>query len=121
MIRISRRVFGKVTLGGLSGLAIARAAGLAAEKARSSLFGGVQIGVMTYSFRDRPLDKALEEIVRIGFSSVELFSGHLDPLKASDAEMVKCWVRSTGLTCRYYYGGRFALDRSSGYRIVPQH
>jgi len=40
---------------------------------------------------------------------------------SSDAEMVKCWVRSTGLICRYYYGGRFALDRSSGYRIVPQH
>ncbi len=105
MIRISRRVFGKVTLGGLSGLALARAAGLAAEKARSSLFGGVQIGVMTYSFRDRPLDKALEEIVRIGFSSVELFSGHLDPLKASDAEIV-AWKKKfeeAGVKIASYY------------------
>ena len=40
---------------------------------------------------------------------------------SSDAEMVKCRVRNTGLTCRYYYGGRFALDRISGSRIVPQH
>jgi sugar phosphate isomerase/epimerase len=58
----------------------------------SSVFGGVQIGVMTYSFRDEPLDEALKNIVAIGFSSVELFSGHLDPYKATDEE-IKTWKK----------------------------
>jgi sugar phosphate isomerase/epimerase len=54
----------------------------------SSRFGGVQIGCMTWSFRDRPLPEALNDVVKIGFSSVELWSGHLDPFKAGDAEII---------------------------------
>ncbi|HEX5484078.1 MAG TPA: sugar phosphate isomerase/epimerase [Terriglobia bacterium] len=61
-------------------------------KAPSSRFGGLQIGCMTWSFRDRPLPDALDTIIKIGFSSVELWSGHLDPLKSSDQE-VKSWKK----------------------------
>lgn len=56
----------------------------------SSRIGGLQIGCMTWSFRDRPLDQALETIARIGFSSVELWSGHLDPAKSTNNEIAAC-------------------------------
>ncbi len=64
-------------------------------KARSSRFGGIQIGCMTWSFRDRPLSEALQNIVQIGFSSVELWSGHLDPFKSSDQEITAWRSRFT--------------------------
>ena len=75
------------------------------KKTSSSVFGGLQIGVMTYSFRDRPLDKALANIADIGISSVELFSGHLDPFKERD-EQIKGWRRrfaEAGVKIRSYY------------------
>lgn len=56
----------------------------------SSRIGGLQIGCMTWSFRDRPLDEALETIAHIGFSSVELWSGHLDPAKSTSDEIAAC-------------------------------
>jgi hypothetical protein len=40
---------------------------------------------------------------------------------SSDAEVVKCWLRRGGLTCRHYYGGRFVLGRVRGSRIVRPH
>jgi hypothetical protein len=39
---------------------------------------------------------------------------------SSDAEMVKCWVRRSGISCRYYYGGRFWLGRRRGSRLMPR-
>jgi sugar phosphate isomerase/epimerase len=99
---LSRRDFGKGALGGFMAGSVSP---LWAKKAAPSVFGGVQIGVMTYSFRDRPLDKALENIVDIGFSSVELYSGHLDPLKATDHE-IRSWkgrFADAGVKVASYY------------------
>ncbi|MDE3179841.1 MAG: sugar phosphate isomerase/epimerase [Acidobacteriota bacterium] len=59
----------------------------------SSLIGGLQIGCMTWSFRDRPLSQALHDISSIGFSSAELWSGHLDPFKSSDNE-IAAWKKN---------------------------
>lgn len=56
----------------------------------SSRIGGLQIGCMTWSFRDRPLEEAIETIAQIGFSSVELWSGHLDPAKSTNGEIAAC-------------------------------
>lgn len=105
MKTLSRREFGKTALATVSGVAFASMARPGAKKAASSVFGGLQIGVMTYSLRDRPLDQALENIVAIGFSSVELYSGHLDPLKASDDE-IRSWKKrfsEAGVKIASYY------------------
>lgn len=105
MKTLSRREFGKVALGSMGGLTLATVWPLSAKKAASSIFGGLQIGVMTYSFRDRALDQALENIVDIGFSSVELYSGHLDPLKAGDEE-IRTWrnrFAEAGVKIASYY------------------
>lgn len=90
---LSRRDLMKVGLGGLGVFALSghrtAASPLPASSGRapSSRFGGLQIGCMTWSFRDRSLPDALSVIVKIGFSSVELWSGHLDPLKSTDREI----------------------------------
>ena len=44
-----------------------------------SVVNGVQIGVQSYSFRDRSLDEALKAMVTIGLSECELYQGHVEP------------------------------------------
>jgi sugar phosphate isomerase/epimerase len=67
----SRRDFGKLALAGLP-LSIA----LAEIDSRIS---GVQIGVQSYSFRDRSLDAAIQAMVEDGIGECELFSPHIEP------------------------------------------
>jgi sugar phosphate isomerase/epimerase len=42
---------------------------------------GVQLGVQSYSFRDRSLDGAIKAMVEIGLGECELFAGHVEPKK----------------------------------------
>ena len=44
-----------------------------------STFGGVVLGVQSYSFRDRPLDEAIAAMEKIGFGSCEMSGSHLEP------------------------------------------
>ncbi|HEV2419347.1 MAG TPA: sugar phosphate isomerase/epimerase [Terriglobia bacterium] len=98
MANLTRRDLIGSCLSGLSALALAgrNASALTASqrlaasggRAPSSRFSGIQIGCMTWSFREQPISEALQSIVRIGFSSVELWSGHLDPFKSSDEEII---------------------------------
>ena len=83
---ISRREFGKVAAGTLGGAALASVTPLWSEKVTPTVFGGVEIGVQSYSFHDRSLEKALAAMVELGISNFELWEGHLDSLKASDQE-----------------------------------
>jgi sugar phosphate isomerase/epimerase len=63
----TRRSFGKVALGSLPALAFA---------APNSKVRGVQIGVITYSFRQGiPKNELIADIAKIGLSEVELMSG----------------------------------------------
>jgi sugar phosphate isomerase/epimerase len=39
----------------------------------------VTFGVQSYSFRDRPLDAALDAMAQIGLATCELWQGHLEP------------------------------------------
>ena len=51
-----------------------------------STFGGVVLGVQSYSFRDRPLDEAIAAMEKIGFGSCEMSGSHLEP-KLRGAEL----------------------------------
>jgi len=63
--------------------------------------------------------------VRKGYS--DRFRGYRDPAvrvlgfgrvqHSSDAEVITCWSRRTGLTCKHYGGLSFWLGRYRGYRI----
>lgn len=56
---------------------------------------GVQLGVQSYSFRDRSLDDALKAMQEIGLGCVEMYSGHVEP-RLSREELRK-WRLTTDL------------------------
>ena len=67
---MTRRDFGRLTIA-----AAATTTGALAD----SRFGGVILGVQCYSFRDRPLDAAIQAMAEIGFSSCEMNWMHMEP------------------------------------------
>jgi sugar phosphate isomerase/epimerase len=101
MNRVSRRESLRMALGAVGAWALTSGVGALLPQApqtlalspaagsppNSSFIGGLQIGCMTWSFRNVGLPEALQRIEEIGFSSAELWNGHLDPLKAGDGEL----------------------------------
>lgn len=82
MVLITRREF-------TAGLAAAAGAAVRAGadvKAEASSFGGVQVGVQSYTFRAFDMDRMIAAMTSIGLTSVELWNGHLDPTKATEAD-----------------------------------
>lgn len=71
---LSRRHFVSATL----------AAPLWAAAKINSKVHGVQLGVQSYSFRDRSLDDAIAAMKEIGLGSVEMYSGHVEPRLSRD-------------------------------------
>jgi sugar phosphate isomerase/epimerase len=60
--------------------------GFSSDKMRPSVFGGVQVGVQSYTFRRFQIDKMIQAMQAAGVASVELWDGHLDPKKAVEAD-----------------------------------
>src|SRR4051812_33609869 len=78
---ISRRDFHRVAIAGVSSaIALARI---------NSKIGGVQIGVQSYSFRDRPLDQSIAAMVEVGLGECELWQGQVEP--SVDREALRKW------------------------------
>ena len=62
-------------------------AGLIAAPPRSSgidsAFRGVQLGCISYSYRDMTLDAAIQAMAATGIGECELFMGHVEPAQNS--------------------------------------
>lgn len=65
---------------------------------QGSMFGGVQIGTITYSYRSMPdqsLPAILDYVVKSGLSSVELMGGPVEEYagipKATDPQAIRAW------------------------------
>jgi len=60
---------------------------------------GVQLGLQSYSFRDRPMDKAIEACKECGLGEVELWQGHVEPEAkgAEGRETLRKWRLETPL------------------------
>jgi sugar phosphate isomerase/epimerase len=82
MTSLTRREFHRFTIGGMF-------AGLAPHK-------GVVLGVQSYSFRDRPLDAAIDGMSKAGLTSCELWQGHLEPRDIPREEMRR-WRETVSL------------------------
>lgn len=61
-----------------------------------SRISGVMIGAQSYSFRDRPLDAALQGYVDCGIGYCELYSGHAEP-RDLKGEALSKWRESVPL------------------------
>src|SRR5580700_8107079 len=89
----SRRDFGK--LAGLAvGIPLSR---LDAASKVDSTIRGVLIGAQSYSFRDLPLDGAIDGMKQIGLGECELAMGHVEPAGMSGDDL-KNWRINTPLS-----------------------
>ncbi len=79
--RIHRRDFGRLAVG-TSG-AFALHSTVRGHEQLNSTVKGVRLGVQTFSFRDRPLDAAIEAFKALGIGTCELWSGHIEPLRGA--------------------------------------
>ncbi len=90
---LTRREWNQLALSGVA--AAAMPSMLLAQKPNSKV-NGVQIGVQSYSFRERPLDEALKAMVDIGLSSCELWQGHVEP-RGLKREDLRAWRLAVSL------------------------
>jgi len=92
---ISRRDFARIATA-----ALPLVAAQAAPKIDSKV-GGVQIGAQSYSFRDRPMDKAIQAYKEAGLGECELWQGHVEPHDvprgAEGREVIRKWRLTTPL------------------------
>lgn len=72
----SRRDLGKLALAAIPAAALA---------SPNSRIDGVQIGVISYSFRDLPPTQIIPSMLKIGLSEVELMSNHAEALAGAPA------------------------------------
>ncbi|MEN3334186.1 MAG: hypothetical protein V7641_3551 [Blastocatellia bacterium] len=81
MNHITRREFSGILLGAMGTLALRPF-----DKVKPSVVNGVEIGVQSYTFRKFTIEQMIAAMQAVGLSSVELWNGHLDPMKTSEAE-----------------------------------
>ena len=85
-MNFTRRQFSSLALGTVA---------LAAPKINST-FRGVIIGAQSYSFRDMPIDKAIQAMADIGIGECEMYQGHIEP-KSVPREELRKWRLSVSL------------------------
>jgi sugar phosphate isomerase/epimerase len=79
---VTRRAFTAGLAGAAAGLALRPRQAFT----KPSVFGGIEVGVQSYTFRAFSIDQMIEAMRSVGLSSLELWNGHLEPMKTSEAE-----------------------------------
>ena len=82
MPTLTRREWAHPIAGAALGAAVAP---LRALQRLDSKISGVQIGIQSYSFRDRPLAAAIDAMKTVGLSSCELWQDHIETAEAIGA------------------------------------
>lgn len=64
----------------------------------ASAYRGVELGVQTISFQDRPLEAMLDAVAGTGIDTIELWAGHVEPVaKLGGREKLREWRLSVDL------------------------
>ena len=108
MAGISRREAGKILVAGTAGALLANQSIFAGPKV-NSVVRGVTIGAQSYSFRDRPLDAAMQAYLTVGLSECELFQGHVEPAHLS-REALRKWRLTVPLS--HFHEVRRKFDKA---------
>jgi sugar phosphate isomerase/epimerase len=81
MNHVTRREFSGILLGAMGTMVLRPF-----DKVKPSVVSGIEIGVQSYTFRKFTIDRMIAAMQSVGLSSVELWDGHLNPMKTSAAE-----------------------------------
>ncbi len=82
----TRREFGRIALAGVPASVVLARRPAILQSPIPSRFGGVQIGVITYSFRSMSnAEDILKALVQVGIGEVELMSNHAEALAGAPA------------------------------------
>ena len=108
MAGISRREAGKILVAGTASTLLANQSIFAGPKV-NSVVRGVTIGAQSYSFRDRPLDAAMQAYLTVGLSECELFQGHVEPAHLS-REALRKWRLTVPLS--HFHEVRRKFDKA---------
>lgn len=103
MAHVTRRAFTGGLLGA-AGLALGAKTRMAEAATGPSVVGGLTIGVQSYTYRKLSLEKMIESMRSVGLSSVELWTGHLDPAKDDEAafKRTRATLEKAGITVNAY-------------------
>ena len=112
MTQLTRREWHRLTFGGV----VAAAAGvlpgpLRRAAAAESRFGGVLIGLQSYSFRDMTLDEGIDAMQQLGVTSCELWELHVEPRelrRPENRERLRRWRTTVPLDYFAEIGARLA-------------
>ncbi len=108
MAPISRREAGKILVAGTAGVLLAERSIFAAAKV-NSVVRGVTIGAQSYSFRDRPLDAAIQAYLTVGLSECELYQGHVEPAHLK-GEALRKWRLTVPMS--HFHAVRRKFDKA---------
>jgi inosose dehydratase len=80
-------------------------------------FGDFQMGMQSFTLRDFPVDRALEEIQKMGLHNVEFFDGHFSGKSSdSDIEAMKSKTQALGIRIRAHGVNPFTKDHAANRR-----
>ena len=121
MTTLSRRHFVALTSAAASACLVNRTPALAAitRPTQTSLSAGpLKLGIQLYSFREFPLEQALQHAKEIGFEQVEFYSG-MFPLDSSDEKIasIVAAVQELGLTISAHGVNHFGKDEAANRRL----
>ena len=117
MARLTRREWHGLTLGGLAAAAAGIFPGTArgaapgrTPAAAESRFGGVLIGLQSFSFRDMTLDEGIAAMQQLGITSCELWELHVEPRelrRPENRDRLRRWRTTVPLDHFEDIGARF--------------
>ena len=127
-MKFSRRSMLAAGTGALAGLALTRGSLFGAEPVAADPYGGLPMGIQSYTFRDRSFENALKTIrTKLNLSYVEIYPNHLAGISpAKTKELLKEYDMTVTAYGVVHFGKDIEADerflnspRSSAFLISP--